>query len=185
MSGNWKVPRSTGSGTSSSLPTARELSVLGNLFPSNGNRFGNWIFSDLELTTGKEVRQLKGPSAGNGLTQVVVSTDTTLIAWKNPEDWAIHIQDIASAKEVIQFAAQENELPERFTADGSRLISRGYIKNDYRIRDVATGAEVGKLPLFPRAVQTVSTPDGLQLLAWEHNGPVRCWDVAADRDVGQ
>jgi WD40 repeat protein len=165
-------------------PDGKRLSVLGNLFPSNGNEFGNWIFSDLELATGKEVRELKEPSIASSFTQAVVSTDTTLIAWKNPENWAIHIQDITSGKEVLQFAAQEDEQPERFTADGSRLICLGHHKNAYRIRDVATGAE-RELPLFPRAIKTTFSPDGMEILAWEHNGPVRCWDVTAGREEGQ
>jgi WD40 repeat protein/serine/threonine protein kinase len=139
---------------------------------SGAKRPGEIILWDAD--TGKELRRLKGHTAG--IRQVDFSPDGALLASAS-FDQTVRLWDVAAGTEVRCLQAHTAAVyAVAFSPDGRRLAS-GSSDRTLKLWETATGREVLTLRGHTHPVSRVLfSPDGSRIASYSADGKIKIWD---------
>jgi WD40 repeat protein len=145
-----------------------------------------------DVQTGKELRKIDAHKAMVG--RVVFSADGRVLASRGALDGTVRLWDPVTGTQLQKFVGLSNINPWRFNHDTALAISpdsktvAATARNVLVFYDVATGAELKRLPSHVYGITVAYSPDG-KLLATggvdegKDVYSLRIWDVAAGKEL--
>jgi WD40 repeat protein len=148
-----------------------------------------------ETATGKVRTRFQ--ALATGIDRIVLSPDGKRLALMGRADQAIHIWDLGSGRELHSFAGHRTgPLAVAFSRDGQAVLtaSRSASQSvppsrvgEWSLRrwDPQTGKETRAAvrPTKGEVYHAALSPDGSRLAVVEHDGTLRLWDTAADKEL--
>ncbi|MCC7445912.1 MAG: protein kinase [Anaerolineae bacterium] len=109
----------------------------------------------------------------DGKQAISASSDTTVRLW-----------DIASGREIRQFAGHTADVYTVAVSPDGKLAASAGEDQTIRLWDVATGKEVRQIPTKPAFISVVAfSPDGRYVLSGGTDGSARLWDVQTGKEA--
>jgi WD40 repeat protein len=167
------------------------------MFSSDGKLLVSWGERDqmirfCEVDTGKEVRRIKTPRKGQGVT--AISANAKFWAWAG-EDSIIHLGEMSTGREIRQFAGRQKSTcwPLVFSPDGTILAAGTALYSQEGktifLWDVNTGKEIRQMSSAGAAPFTFAFfPDGKRLVTSEaitlDSKRLSYWELASGKNAG-
>ncbi|KAJ3078474.1 hypothetical protein HK102_004475 [Quaeritorhiza haematococci] len=134
-----------------------------------------------DLTSGKEVRELRGHE--KWVEAVAVTPDARHVVTGSGDDTA-KVWDLASGKEVRELRGHQGTIKAVAITPDGRYVVTGSIDGTAKIWDFASAKEMRELRGHEGWVHAVAvTPDGRNVVTGSADGTAIVWELASGRDV--